>query len=77
MTIQEQVQSLFQQAAEPPDEAQADLVQSLVEMRSQYLGVYHLDDDERAAIARSDEDLRHGRFASDEEMTELFSRYHS
>jgi hypothetical protein len=77
MTIQEKVQLLFQQAAELPDEAQAELVQSLMEMRSQYPGVYHLDDEERAALARSDEDLRLGRFASDSDMEEIFSKYNA
>lgn len=67
--------SLIRQAAELPDEAQAELVQSLVEMRSQHLGIYHLDDEERAALARSGEDMRLGRFASDKEVEETFARY--
>jgi uncharacterized protein (UPF0128 family) len=75
MTTQEKIESLIQQAAELPEEAQAELVHSLVEMRSQYLGIYHLDDDDRAALARSAEDIRLGRFASDEDMNELFARY--
>jgi hypothetical protein len=48
-----------------------------MEMRSQYPGVYHLDDEERAALARSDEDLRLGRFASDSDMEEIFSKYNA
>jgi hypothetical protein len=75
MTTQEKVESLIRQAAELPEEAQTELVQSLVEMRSQHLGIYHLDDDERAALARSAEDIRLGRFASDQEIDELFARY--
>jgi hypothetical protein len=75
MTTQEKVESLIQQAAELPEEAQAELVHSLVEMRSQHLGIYHLDEDERAALARSAEDERLGRFASDEEIELLFARY--
>ena len=75
MTTQEKVEALIQQAAELPEEAQAELVQSLVEMRSQNLGIYHLDDDERAALARSADDIRTGRFASDQDMEELFARH--
>jgi hypothetical protein len=75
MTTQEKIESLIQQAADLPEEAQAELVQSLVEMRSQNLGVYHLDDDERAALARSAEDERQGRFASEDEISQLFARY--
>lgn len=75
MTTQQKVESLIEQAAELPDEAQVELVQSLVEMRSQHLGIYHLDEDERAALARSADDERLGRFASDEEIDQLFARY--
>jgi hypothetical protein len=53
MTTNETVESLISQAAELPDEAQAELVQSLVEMRSQHLGLYSRDDDERDALTRS------------------------
>jgi hypothetical protein len=56
MTTQAKVEALIRQAAELPDEAQAELVRSLVEMRMQHLGIYHLDDDERAALARSGDD---------------------
>lgn len=75
MTTQEKVEALIQQVADLPDEAQAEVVQSLVEMRSQYLGVYQLDDEERAALARSADDERLGRFASDAEIEQLYARY--
>jgi hypothetical protein len=39
MTTQAKVESLIRQVAELPDDAQAELVQSLVEMRSQHLGL--------------------------------------
>jgi hypothetical protein len=58
VTTDEKVESLIREAAELPDEAQAELVQSLVEMRSQHLGVYHLDDDECEALVRSAEGER-------------------
>lgn len=75
MRTQDKVESLIQQAAELPEEAQAELVQSLLEMRSQNLGIYHLDDDERAALDLSAEDERLGRFAPDEEINQLFARF--
>jgi len=53
MTNHEKVESLISQVAELPDEAQAELVQSLVEMRSQHLGIYSRDDDERDSLACS------------------------
>jgi hypothetical protein len=75
MTTQQKVESLIRQAAELPDDAQAELVQSLVEMRSQQLGIYHLDEDERRALAISDEDERLGRFASDQDLNSLFAKH--
>ncbi len=41
----------------------------------QQLGIYHVDDEERGALARSDEDMRRGRFASDGEIEAMFARY--
>ena len=75
MTTQAKVESLIRQAAELPDEAQAELVLSLADMRAQHLGVYHLDGEERAAMARSGEDMRLGRFASDDDIEQMFARY--
>jgi hypothetical protein len=73
MTTQEKVEALIKQTAELPEEAQAEVVESLVEMRAQ--GIYRLDADEREALDRSAEDERLGRFASDHEIEQMFGRY--
>ena len=39
MTTDEKVESLLEQAGELPDDAQAELFQSLAEMRSNHLGI--------------------------------------
>lgn len=75
MTTREKVESLFEQVVELPDEAQAELVESLIDMRAQQLGIYHLDDDDRASLARSAEDIRLSRFASDAEVNDMYARY--
>jgi len=75
MTTEQKVQSLIRQVAALPEEAQSEVVQSLIEMHAEQLGVYHVDDDERAALARSAEDVRLGRFASDAEVEQTFARY--
>ena len=75
MTTQQKVESLIREVSELPDEAQEEIVQSLVEIRAEHLGIYHVDDDERAALARSAEDVRLGRFASDDEIERMFARY--
>jgi len=75
MTTREKVELLLQQVVDLPDEAQTEFVQSLLEMRAQDLGIYRLDDDERDALARSGEDVRRGRFASDAEVDATFARH--
>lgn len=75
MTTREKVELLLQQVVDLPDEAQAEFVEFLLEMRAQDLGIYHLDDDDRASLARSAEDVRLGRFASDAEVEEMYARY--
>ena len=75
MSTQEKVEALIQQSAELPEEAQVEVVQSLIEMRAHDTGIYQFDDDEREALARSEEDVRLGRFASDDEINQMFSRY--
>jgi hypothetical protein len=75
MTTREMVDALIEQVSELPADAQAEFVDSLLDMRAEQLGIYHLDDDERAALARSAEDVRQGRFASDAGVDATFARY--
>ena len=37
--------------------------------------VYHFDEEDKAAIAQSDEDIRLGRYASDKEVEGVFGRF--
>jgi hypothetical protein len=75
MTTHEKVQALIEQVADLPEYAQREVVESLLDMRAQHLGIYHLDDDEREAIARSGEDVRLGRFAAEAEVEETFAHH--
>jgi hypothetical protein len=75
MTTQERVESLIRQVADLPDEAQAEFVQSLLELRAQQLGIYDPDGAEREALERSAQDMRQGNFASDREVEATFSRH--
>ena len=74
MTTHERVESLIRQVADLPADAQAELFQSLIELRAQHLGIYDFDGPEREAQARSAEDIRQGNFASDQEVEATFSR---
>lgn len=71
------VETLLERIADWPEEAQAELVQSIVDIETKHLGVYRLDPDERAAIERGLEEMRQGKFASDEQVAAVFNRYRS
>ena len=45
MTAGDTIDELVQQVSELPDDAQAELVRSLVEMRTQSLGIDEFDDE--------------------------------
>lgn len=63
-----QIETLIERVREWPSDAQDELVRVVAEIESRYSGVYQLDEGERAALRRSQEDIEGGRFASDAEM---------
>jgi len=58
-----------------PDEAQAELFQSVIDIETKYFGVYRLSDEERAAVREGLSQANRGEFASDADIAELFKRY--
>jgi len=76
MTRKSTAENLLAQILDLPEAVQTELVETLLDLRAQQLGIYQLDDDERAALARSTEDIRLGRFASPEEVEETLARYY-
>lgn len=68
-------ESILERIADWPDEAQAELVQSMLEIERKHVGVYKLSDDERQAVRRGLEEMRQGKFATDEEVAAVFDRY--
>jgi predicted transcriptional regulator len=58
-----------------PEQARAELIQSLLEIEEKHVGIYRLTDDERAAVRRGLEEMRQGKFASEERVAAIFNRY--
>lgn len=58
-----------------PETVQDDLLTSLQEAETKFIGVYQLSDDERAAVRRGLAEARAGQFASDEEVAAVFDRF--
>jgi hypothetical protein len=65
---------LMEQVAAWPEEDQEELAELAREIEARRTGVYRLSDAEREAIERSLEDVREGRFASDERIAEIFRK---
>jgi len=58
-----------------PKEAQAELMQSIVDIEEKHVGLYRLTDEERAAVRRGLDEMRKGKFASEERIAAIFNRY--
>jgi hypothetical protein len=59
-----------------PKEARDELVRSMTEIEIRYSKVYQVNDEERAALSRSAEDVRKNRFATDQDVETVFGRFH-
>ena len=71
----EQIAGLVERIEGLPSEAQEEIVRSIEEIEARFSRPYPLTSDDRAALARSDADVRNGRFATEEQVSEVFSRY--
>jgi hypothetical protein len=69
------IKSILEHVDEWPHEAQEELMRSVTEIETRYRKIYHVSDDERAALERSAEDVRDGRFANDGQVAEVFGRH--
>jgi hypothetical protein len=69
------IAGLIERVAALPEEAQAELADSLAEIEARYAGIYRLNDDERAGIERGLRDLREGRLLSEEDMAAFWKRH--
>lgn len=69
------LENLLERASGWSDEAQAELVEAMLEIEAKHAGVYHLDDEERAAVRRGLQEVRDGKFASEEAVAAVFDRY--
>jgi hypothetical protein len=71
------LETLMERAAGWPEEAQAELVEAMLEIETRHGGLYRLSDDERAAVRRGLEEARDGKLASDAAVAAVLERYRS
>jgi len=73
--MNKRLETLIERVAALPEEAQDELLDHIAIIEAKHSGVYELSDDERTAVRRGLEQMRQGKFASDEEVEAVFSRY--
>ncbi len=71
------LETLLERIDARPEEAQEELIRSVIEIEAKDVGLHHLSEEERAAVRRGLEEMRQGRFATDEEVAAVFNRYRS
>jgi hypothetical protein len=69
------VESILERVAGWPEEAQAELIQSMVEIETKHFGVYRLSDEERAAVRESLAQAKRHEFVPDDVVAEFFNRH--
>ena len=69
------VESILDRVAGWPEEAQAELIQSIVEIETKHFGVYRLSDEERAAVRQSLAQADRREFVPDEVVAEFINRH--
>jgi len=68
------LREILERAAGWPEETQEEAMNFLLALEQELADPYVLTDEDRAAIERGLDDMRHGRFASDEEVSAVFRR---
>jgi predicted transcriptional regulator len=69
------LQNLFDRISALPDDLLGEVEASIDEIERWQGEVFHLTDEERAAVRKGTEAARRGEFATDEEITALYRRH--
>lgn len=70
----DQVKAMLDRVLTWPAEAQEEAVASLATIEEQIRALQTLSVDDREALSRSAEDVRQGKFATDDQVKEFFDR---
>ena len=71
----EQIRTILDRVLTWPPEAQEEAVATLQSLEEELLGAHDLSPADREALERSAEDIRQGRYATDEDVERVFGRY--
>jgi hypothetical protein len=73
-TLTENLRELMARVGTWPEQTREELVRSGFDYRDAPPERYELTEEDRAALERSFDDVSYGRFASDEQMAQVFAR---
>lgn len=73
--MNKRLERLIERVSALPEAAQNELLEHVDLIEARQSGVYKLSEDERAAVRRGLEEARQGKFATDEDVEAVFSRY--
>jgi predicted transcriptional regulator len=73
--MNKRLETLIERVSALPEEAQDELLDHVALIEARRSGVYHLTDDERAAVKKGLEAAERGEFVSDEDMAAFFKRH--
>jgi len=69
-----QLHDILKRAETWPQELQDEALATLLSIEQARIGDYQLTAEDRAALARSEQDMRAGRFAPDADVAKFFGR---
>lgn len=69
------VEHIIDRIADWPEEVQAEVIQAVVDIEAKHFGVYHLSDDERAAVREGLAQAERGEFVPDDVVEAYFNKY--
>lgn len=67
--------TILDRIADWPKEAQEELMQAIVDIEARHVGIYHLSDDERAAVREGLAQAARGEFVPDDVVAAYFNKY--
>ena len=73
--MMKKLKDLVERVEHWPPEAQEEALASLTTIEEEFVEPHKLSPEDRQALERSAEDVRQGRFASEEQVRKVFDRY--
>jgi len=71
----DQLKAVLERVLTWPPQAQEEAVASLQTIEEEFLGSHEISSSDAEALKRSAEDVRAGRFATDEQVEKTFGRF--